>query len=203
MANWWRKSGPSSGKVPNIPRHANARRSRMTRASDIPVSKTCAWITAAIPSSTRVLNSFRKIVPGEPYQAYRKRSAEPAETGSAKPPACPEKTLEEEIMRVPMTAEALCIPQQWPQRTPARKGCCGRCSFAIEPQAQRNAGNQAGVNGKNGEGAGTHATACSQWVRNTAQSTSGRSSSHRTAPPVARSMSGHRSAGTGRTPLRH
>ena len=67
-------------------------------------------------------------------------------------------------MRTPMTAGTLRQTQQWPRRTPARKGCCGRCSFAIEPQAQRNAGNQAGVNGKNGEGAGTHAAACSQGV---------------------------------------
>ncbi len=49
---------------------------------------------------------------------------------------------------------------------------------------------------------GAHA-ACSRELRSTAQSTSGRMSSQRTAPFVARSMAGQRSAGTGLIPLHH
>ena len=61
-------------------------------------------------------------------------------------------------MRTPMTAGTLRQTQQWSRQTPARKGVVV---------------------------AGAHAAACStQWVRNTAQSTSGRSSSHRTARPL-------------------
>ena len=43
---------------------------------------------------------------------------------------------------------------------------------------------------------GAHVAACSRGVRSTAQSTSGRMSSQRTAPLVARSMAGQCSAGT-------
>lgn len=42
-----------------------------------------------------------------------------------------------------------------------------------------------------------------RFARSTAQSTSGRSSSQVTSPLVARSMAGHRSAGTGRLPFLH
>jgi hypothetical protein len=50
---------------------------------------------------------------------------------------------------------------------------------------------------------GAHAATGSRELRSTAQSTSGRRSSQRTAPFVARSMAGQRSAGTGLIPLHH
>ncbi len=70
----------------------------MTRASDMPVSTTCAWITAAIPSSTRVLNSLRKMVAGRAIdQTFGKRKPGPAEAGPEKARAACPSAREEEI----------------------------------------------------------------------------------------------------------
>jgi hypothetical protein len=69
---------------------------------------------------------------------------------------------------------------------------------------QRNGGERCSEGGDQGVGVfGAHAATGSRELRSTAQSTSGRMSSQRTAPFVARSMAGQRSAGTGLIPLHH